>query len=93
MYVASCQLTFRLRGVDSLKEKRAIVKRLIQRSRQKFPMAIAEVDAIESKMLCVLGVAVVSNSMAHLQSLVSEIKDHLETATDQELIGCDTVFY
>ncbi len=42
MVVGLCQVELRLQGVQSLKGKRSVVKKLIERTRARFPVSIAE---------------------------------------------------
>ncbi len=57
--VMTAQLS--LPGVASLKQKRSIVKSLIGRLKSRFNISISEVDRQDSKLLAVIGIAIVSN--------------------------------
>lgn len=48
-------------GIGSLKEKRSIVKGVIGRLQSRFNVSVSEVDHQDSKLVAVLGLAVVSN--------------------------------
>ena len=50
-----------LQGINSLKEKRGIIKSLIGRLKSRFNISIAEVDHNDNKTSAVLGLAIVSN--------------------------------
>jgi uncharacterized protein len=82
MVVGCCRVTFVLPEVDSLKGKRSIVRRLIDRTRNKFNVAIAEVEAMDSHRRAVLGFAVVSNDAQHANSMVDGIVAFLSGASE-----------
>jgi uncharacterized protein YlxP (DUF503 family) len=50
-----------MNGIASLKEKRSIVKSLINRARNKFNISIAEVDHHDNKRTAVIGISLISN--------------------------------
>ncbi|MHC4723260.1 MAG: DUF503 domain-containing protein [Planctomycetota bacterium] len=50
-----------MNGITSLKEKRSIIKSLVNRTRNKFNVSIAEVDHHDNKRTSVLGISVISN--------------------------------
>ena len=65
MHVGTCLLTLHLAGSASLKDKRQVVRSLVERMRRQFNVAISEVEAQESWQTAVLGLAVVSNEAGH----------------------------
>lgn len=82
MVIGVCRITFSLPGNDSLKGKRSIVRRLIDRTRNKFNAAVAEVDALDVHRRAVLGVAVVSNDASHANSMLDHVTAFMETLTE-----------
>jgi uncharacterized protein YlxP (DUF503 family) len=62
MYVAALRLTLRLSHVHSLKEKRAVVRRVKAVVMERMQLSAHEVDALDVWQTAVLGVAVVSSS-------------------------------
>ncbi len=81
-------MTFRLHApwVHSLKEKRMIVKSLIAQLQKKFHVSASEIDEQDTHQIIVIGVAAVvpHNALAH--SLMEEISQFMETATEAELL-------
>ena len=61
MLVGVMTVQMSLLGITSLKGKRSIVKSVIGRLKSRFNVSIAEVDHQDSKMIAVVGIAVVSN--------------------------------
>lgn len=79
MIIASCEFKLYLAGAVSLKDKRRIVKSLLQQSRNKYNLAAAEVDAQDYVKTAVLGVAAVGNDYNHLQSIMDKYLDFVES--------------
>jgi uncharacterized protein YlxP (DUF503 family) len=48
-------------GIGSLKEKRSIIKSLVERLKSRFNISVAEVDFNDSKVKAMVGIAIVSN--------------------------------
>ena len=61
MFIGACEATFRAEWVSSLKEKRMVVKSLVEKTRHKFNVSVAEVDLQEEHKRMVIGFACVSN--------------------------------
>lgn len=62
MYVGALKLELYMPQCRSLKEKRQILKSIIDRTRNRFNVAVAEVDKQDLWQLSSLGVTCVSNS-------------------------------
>lgn len=81
-------------GVSSLKEKRQIVKRVLERAKGRFNVSAAEVGANDVKRMAVIGFAVVGNDASFLNSVLDKVIDFVEdmhlaemTDSDIEIIG------
>ena len=81
-------ITFRLRApwVHSLKEKRMIVKSLIAQLQNKFHVSAAEIEAQDTHQIIVIGMAAVVPHNALADSLMDEISQFVETATDAQIL-------
>lgn len=90
MVVGVCQVTLSLPGVSSLKAKRSIVRRLLDRTRNQFNVAAAEVGHMDSHRTAVLAVAVVSNDRGHADSMLQSIGSFMEGATDAVVVDRST---
>jgi uncharacterized protein YlxP (DUF503 family) len=73
MVVGVCRVTFLLPGNASLKGKRSVVRRIVDRTRGKFNAAVAEVDEMDAHRRAVIGVSVVSNDARHANSMLDHI--------------------
>ncbi len=90
MVVGVCQLTLSLPGVNSLKAKRSIVRRLLDRTRNRFNVAAAEVAQQDSHRTAVLAVAVVSSDRGHADSMLQSIASFMEGATEAVVVDRST---
>ena len=81
-------MTFRLHApwVHSLKEKRMVVKSLIAQLQNKFHVSAAEIDKQDTHQIIVIGVAVIVPNNSLADSLMDEISQFVETATDAEVL-------
>jgi uncharacterized protein len=78
MYVAVCQMTLHIGMSASLKDKRQVVRSVLQRVRNQFEVAAAEVASQESWQLATLGLSYVSNSAQHAQAVLERASRYVE---------------
>lgn len=71
----------------SLKDKRRVVRRAVDRVRAKFNAAVAEVGELGDPSRAALAFAVLSNSEAHAHAQAQHIADFLETLPLDAEIG------
>jgi uncharacterized protein YlxP (DUF503 family) len=76
--VSLIRLIIELPPLGSIKEKRRIVKSLIDRVRVKFRVSIAEVDLHESLTFAEIGAAFVSNSRRLGESVMNKVLGYVE---------------
>jgi uncharacterized protein len=89
MQVAALQMTLHAPGSHSLKDKRQIVRSLVDQVRRRFNIAIAEVEAQDMHQMIVLGLATVSNSHSHVQASLDEAARFIEEAAER--LGAECV--
>ena len=87
MITVSAKLTFYIPHAASLKDKRQVCRSIIDKTRQRFNVSIAEVDMQDIHQTLIIGVAVVSGSMAYGQRSLDEIIRFMEENADAELTG------
>ncbi len=68
-----------LPGLNSLKEKRSVLKSLIARLHKEFNVSAAEVDLHDVWQATTLGVTTVSTSPVHAQNLLNNLVTWIET--------------
>ena len=85
VYVGVCRLELELDDNDSLKGKRSVVKSLIAKTRNKFNIAMAEVDANDVHTRAVLGIAIIGNDKRFLNGVMDKIRDFVELEAEAPL--------
>jgi len=86
MIIGTCRLVFSLPGVRSLKDKRSIVRRLIERARTRFNASVAEVDSMDSLRMAVIAIAVVSNDSQHANAMLDKIVESICQGSEVPLV-------
>ena len=84
--VALGTVELHLPDVGSLKGKRQILKSLKDRVRQRFEVAVAEVDHHDVWQRATLAVACVSHDSRHANEVVSKAVDFIEDNVDGRVI-------
>ncbi|MBI5833116.1 MAG: DUF503 domain-containing protein [Armatimonadetes bacterium] len=86
-YVGIVELTFRLDGCRSLKEKRQVVRSLVDRLRHHFNVSAAEIDHQDQWDLAGIGISVISGDRGVVSRLIEQLIDYAESTTEAELVG------
>ena len=86
MHILSAKLTFYIPHATSLKDKRQICRSLIDKSRQRFNVSVAEVDTQDIHQTLTIGVAIVSGEMAHARQALDEVIRFMDEHADAELM-------
>lgn len=73
MIVGTLTIPIHLHGLGSLKDKRRIVKSLIERLRSRFNASVSEVAAQDNKRIALIGIAVVSNESRFVEEQIDQI--------------------
>jgi len=79
MVVSMMQIIFEIPDTANIKEKRRVIKSIIQKTRQRFRLSAAEVDLQDSLSFCQIGAALVSNSRSHGESVLQKAFNMIET--------------
>lgn len=90
MVVGVCQISLSLPGVTSLKAKRSIVRRVLDRTSNRFNVAAAEVGHQDAHRQALLGFAVVSGDRRHANSMLDSIASFVEESADAVVVGRST---
>ena len=87
MHIGICKLTFHLPEASSRKEKRQVSKSLSDRLRNRFSVAVAEVEDADLRQRLTLGISCVSNDRGHADSILSAVVDFVDQSRfDAELV-------
>ena len=89
MIIGICEFDFIIPGAVSLKDKRKIIKSFIDKSKNKFNIAIAEVDKNDLWHNSTIGVVTVSNNKKHVDIIVTKYLDFIDTFPELQLRNYD----
>lgn len=86
MHVAALRMTIRIPHSSSLKEKRSVVRHLVEASRQRFGVSASEVEEHDRWQLAVLGFAVAAPSARHAGELLERTERFVRSHPDVEVV-------
>ena len=90
MVIGVCKIVLSLDDVFSLKEKRHIIKSIVERLRSRFNASVSEVDMQDLWKNAVIGVACVSNDTGVADSVMAGIVNFVENDGRAVLIDYST---
>jgi uncharacterized protein YlxP (DUF503 family) len=79
MHVGVARVALHLADNDSLKGKRMVVKSVVQRVRNRFNVAIAEVDTQDEWQVATLGIVCVSEDRRHSNEMLDKVVHFIES--------------
>jgi hypothetical protein len=86
MIVGSLRVRLLVRESQSLKDKRQVVRSIMDRLRNSFNVSVAEVDALDHRQLVVLGVAMVGTENSHVRQAFEQIVQALRVHPIAEML-------
>lgn len=86
MHLIGIKVIFHIYYVESLKEKRRIVKSITDRVRHKYKISAAEVDYLDSLDRGSLGFGVVSNNKQHAETVLQKVLNQIDSISEIEVI-------
>lgn len=89
MFVGLVRFTLALGQTRSLKDKRKVVRSVVDRTRARFPVAIAEVDALDTFRSAVLGVTAVGNDGGHVREVLDAVVRDIESLYVAPIVAHD----
>ncbi len=78
MVVGVGYVSVQLFASQSLKDKRRVVRSVIERTRKRYNASVAEVDYLDSWQMAGIGFSCVSNSSSHVDSMLAEVLRFIE---------------
>lgn len=89
MIIGSCKIKLRLYSPESLKEKRMIIKSLIERLKHRFNISIAEVSDNDLWQISTIGIAIVGNESVYVDEVINKIINFIDNFEIVEIIDCE----
>ncbi|HHQ4154466.1 DUF503 domain-containing protein [Clostridium perfringens] len=93
MRVLNLKITLRASWVHSLKEKRMVVKSIVQRLKNKFNVSVGEVHEQDIHQIIVIGISAVYGDQKQVDSTLENLIDFVEENTDAEIINIESDNY
>ncbi len=78
-------LKIRVPWVNSLKEKRMELKRIVERTKNKFNLSVAEVGENDNHKVIEIGMCCASNDSGFADSVIENAVNFIERTTDGEI--------
>jgi uncharacterized protein YlxP (DUF503 family) len=89
MFVLALEVDLHLPETRSLKDKRSIVKTLVEGSKRRFGVAAAEVDHQRQWQRTVLGFAVVASTERHATDVIDEVDRFVWSHPDVQVLATE----
>jgi len=77
VFVAALSIDLHVPDSRSLKAKRAVVKPIVEGVRNRFKVAVAEVDHLDQWQRAGVGVAVVASTAGHVTDVLDEVERYV----------------
>lgn len=93
MVVGVLNVTLYIGGMNSLKEKRSVIKSMLTKIRTKFNVSAAETGMHDQWNKCEMGFSCVSNDSSHVESIISNIIRFIDFDPRVEITDsyCETI--
>lgn len=82
-------IELRLPGCSSLKDKRAVVRPLLEGARRRFAVATAEVGHAELHQRASVGLAAVGTSAAHVEEVLDKVERFVWSHPELEVLDSE----
>ena len=89
MFVLALEVDLRFPSSHSLKEKRMLLRPILDGLRSRFDVSVAEVAHQDTWQRCTLGIALVSGDVAVVEQLADQIERFVWQAVDTEIVQID----
>ena len=89
MYTITAKLTFYIPHSNSLKDKRQVRRSLVEKTKNRYNVSIAEVDTQDIHQTLTIGLALVSGEYAHAKESLDAVVRYMEEYADAELVDVE----
>ena len=91
--IAYCEVYLNIPGVQSLKEKRRIIKSLQDKLKNKFNIAISEIGNNDLWQSSLIGVVTIGNETAYLEKMLNSIINFIDEFYGVEISQYDIEYF
>ena len=89
MYAAAIRFDLHLPEAHSLKDKRAIIRPILEGCRRRYQVAAAEVDHQDAWQRAGVGVSAVSSSAGHVAEVLDQVERFVWSFPEIEVLAAD----
>ena len=93
MIIGTLQLELRFFAPQSLKEKRMLLKSLLDRVRKQFNVSIAELDGMDLWQSSVLAIAAVGGETKRVNQILDYVAEFIKSQRDIEIMKQQMEFF
>jgi uncharacterized protein YlxP (DUF503 family) len=86
MYIGALRIELYMPQCHNLKEKRQVIRSVVDRIRNRFNVAVAEVDKHDLWQVCSLGIACISNSEYNAREVLSGVDRSIRAMGKAEVL-------
>ena len=86
MIIGTCSIKLVIYESNSLKDKRQVIKSIIERIRSRYNVSIAEVDLNHSWRTSLIGFACVTNDTGHANQIISNVINFIDNDGRVEIV-------
>ncbi len=87
MYIGTCLLTIEIPDAQSLKDKRSVVKSIVERAKRELHLSAAEVGLLDAVDMAEIGLAYVTNSPSHADEVIAKAVNWIEDNLRDGILG------
>jgi uncharacterized protein YlxP (DUF503 family) len=87
VHVLALEVELHLNHSRSLKDKRQVLKSILEGARRRYSVAAAEVDGQDTWQRAVVGFAAVGSSPSHLEEVIDEVERFVWSHPEAEVTG------
>lgn len=89
MWIALCRVELHFPGARSLKDKRRLLRRVIERAHARWRVSIAEVEHQDLHQRAALGLAAVGRELGELEHLLATLRDLFDDQSEAFVVRWD----
>ena len=87
MHVLALEVELHINGSQSLKDKRQVIRSILDGARRRYGVASAEVGGQDTWQRAVLGFAAVGSSVSHVEDVIDEVERFVWSHPEAEVVG------
>lgn len=91
MHLVGIEVNIRFHYLGSLKDKRRIVKSILDKTRHKYQISTAEVAHHDSLVEANLGFGMATNNRQHAETILQKVINYIDTQSEVEIVNIEWI--